>query len=505
MQNWNTTEAGELVSRQLTTRAGNGAKSSNSTYAGGLWRGNNHTWIYSGYIWNRSESDVTWTWRFTFDDNVRLMIDGVVVKDVTLGQGVVYQDHTLTPGPHAIEIRYGDGTGEVGPASGLGGLTYDPQGRGSTDVNDYILLQDPGDGSLLTTHVGEVPEPARPVIHVTGGTLKPSTVPAPGLFEGRIDDNSFDKVTPNPATAIEFTTTAANGSCGENGSINGKLWPKNSTYVYTGYIWNRSESDVTWTFAENFDDSVLLVIGGTTVINGGGGWNVPTKGTITLAPGPHAFEVRFGQGGGGAAGNVAGWWTSSAISFAVDWQGRDAENLSYYEVPTDPGDGSLFTRTATNPLAMESVFAEAEVRLETGTTLDLNGESCAVGLLTGGGSVINGTLASGTVLSPAGDEAIGTLVLDGVTLSEGTTYRVTVSGATSDCLTSTGTMDLSQVLIVSATDAELTESTYVIAQAVGGFAGDKPAISGFPSKYKIVRAATEMRLTSQGGAVMLLK
>jgi hypothetical protein len=128
-----------------------------------------------------------------------------------------------------------------------------------------------------------------------------------------------------------------------------------------------------------------------------------------------------------------------------------------------------------------------------------------VGLLTGGGSVINGTLASGTVLSPAGDEAIGTLALDGVALSEGTTYRVTVSGATSDCLTSTGTMDLSQVLIVSATDAELTESTYVIAQAVGGFAGDKPAISGFPSKYKIVRAATEMRLTSQGGSVMLLK
>ena len=97
MQNWNTTETGELVSRQLTTRAGNGAKTSNSTYAGGLWRGNNHTWIYSGYIWNRSESDVTWTWRFTFDDNVRLMIDGAVVRDVTLGQGVVYQDHTLTP------------------------------------------------------------------------------------------------------------------------------------------------------------------------------------------------------------------------------------------------------------------------------------------------------------------------------------------------------------------------------------------------------------------------
>ena len=63
MQNWNTTETGELVSRQLTTRAGNGAKTSNNTYADGLWRGQ-PPWIYSGYIWNRSERrDLTW--RFT--------------------------------------------------------------------------------------------------------------------------------------------------------------------------------------------------------------------------------------------------------------------------------------------------------------------------------------------------------------------------------------------------------------------------------------------------------
>ncbi|OQB37802.1 MAG: hypothetical protein BWY06_02235 [Candidatus Latescibacteria bacterium ADurb.Bin168] len=248
-----------------------------------------------------------------------------------------------------------------------------------------------------------------------------------------------------------------------------------------------------------------MVIDGVTVINGGGGWNVPTKGTITLAPGPHAFEARFGQGGGGAAGNVADWWTNKEMAFAVDWQGRDAGDLSFYEIPVDPGDGSLFTCTAIDPYATEGVFVNAEVNLEAGTTLDLNGESCVVGLLTGSGTVSNGTLAAGTVLSPAGDEAVGALALDGVTLAAGTVYRVTVSGAASDCLTATGTMDLSQVLVVPATDAELTVPTYVIAQAGGGFTGDKPALNGFPSKYKIIRTATEVRLTSQGGAVMMIK
>ncbi|HOM58601.1 MAG TPA: autotransporter-associated beta strand repeat-containing protein, partial [Kiritimatiellia bacterium] len=507
LQNWNTTDTGEPVSRQLTTRAGNGAKTANSTYANGLWRGGNHTWIYTGYLWNRSETDVTWTWRFTFDDNVRLMIDGTVVKDVTLGQGVVYQNHTLTPGPHTIEIRFGDGTGDVGPASGLGGLTYDPLGRGSTDVNNYILLQDPGDGSLLTTHADYVTEQSieRPVVHVTGGTVKLNSRPAPGLFEGRVDNQSFDKVTPNPATAIELTTTAANGSGSANGSINGKSWPTNSTYVYTGFIWNRSANDVTWTFAENFDDSVLLVIDGITLINGGNGWNTPTRSTITLPPGPHAFEVRFGQGGGGVGGNVASWWTNKDMSFAVDWQGRDAEDISYYEIPVDPGDGSLFTCSAVDPFASEGVLATVEVKLEADTTLDLNGETCTVGLLSGSGAVINGTLAPGTILSPAGDTRVGTLALDGVTLSAGSSYRVTVSGTTSDCLTTTGTMDLSQVLIVPAADAELTVPTYVIARADGGFTGDKPTVSGFSSKYKIIRTATEIRLTSQGGAVMVIQ
>lgn len=503
---WNTSSNGTVIGRQLTTRAGNGAIAPNVIYADGMWRGNYHTWIYSGVLWNREGSDVTWTWRFTFDDNVMLTIDSNIVKNVTLGNGIVYQNYTLTPGPHAIEVRFGDGTGNVGPASGLGGLTYDPQGRGTTDPANYILLQDPGDGSLLTTEVeaGE-PVPASAAINVNEGTLRLVSIPVAGLWEGRIDNKSFDTTTPNPSNTVELTTTAANGYCGANGIINGKPWPTNTTYVYSGYIWNRTGSDATWTFAENFDDSVKLTVEGTVLIANGSSWNIPTKGTITLGPGPHPFEVRFGQGAGGAAGNIAQWWTNNLMTFAVDWQGRDSTDLNNYAVPADPGDGSLFTCSLADPQASTDLLADVTVTLAENTVLDLNGGSYRVGLLAGSGAVSNGTLAAGTVISPAGDDAVGTLSLEGISFAEGVVYRLTVFGAACDRLTSTGVLDFSGVSIVASTDPDCTVSTYVIAHADGGITGAKPAVSGFPSKYKIVRNGADLLLTSQGGAILLLK
>ena len=498
-EGWNTTGAGTLVSTQLTTRAGNGLLAANTTYAGGLWNGNYHTWIYKGILWNRAANDVTWTWRFTFDDNVMLKIDNTVVRNVTLGEGVVLQNHTLTPGPHTIEIRFGDGTGSVGPASGLGGLTYDPLARSSTNPADYMLLLDSGDGSLLTTViVPESIEPTRAVVNVNEGTLR-AVKPEIGLWEGRID-SSFDRSSANPATSVQMTTRAANGSCGEYQYISGAYWPINSTYIYTGYIWNRTGNNVTWTFAENFDDSVFLRIDNITVLDNGE-WNVLTKGTITLTPGPHTFDVRFGQGTGGAGGTSF----PTGSSFAVDLQGRDSTDTSYYTVLTDPGDGSLFTRMLLDPLTTAGVLASASVNLAAGTTLDLNNEAQKVGEVAGIGVVSNGTLTADTALSPAGDAAIGALTLEGVTLSAGITYRLTVEGATSDSLLSSGALDLSGVTLVPATAAELTEPTYIIAHADGGFVGAKPAVSGFPSKYIISRQGNDLLLTSQYGTMLLFR
>jgi len=119
--------------------------------------------------------------------------------------------------------------------------------------------------------------------------------------------------------------------------------------------------------------------------------------------------------------------------------------------------------------------------------------------------VTNGTLKAGTILSPAGDAAVGSLTLEGVTLAAGITYRLTVDGATSDSLLSSGALDLSGVTLVPATGEEPTASTYVIAHAEGGFIGAKPALSGFPSKYIISKQDKDLLLTSQYGTLILLR
>ncbi|MDD4442171.1 MAG: autotransporter-associated beta strand repeat-containing protein [Kiritimatiellae bacterium] len=154
-KNWDILTPNPKTSVVLTTRAGNGPKASNGVYADGSWVGNYHTWVYSGYLWNRADTAVTWTWRGTFDDNVMLKIDHTLVLNT--GNGGTTATYTLKPGPHAIEIRFGDGTGSVGPdatITSLGGLTYD-----TGDGLGLRLLTDPGDGSLLTADLG----PAAPL------------------------------------------------------------------------------------------------------------------------------------------------------------------------------------------------------------------------------------------------------------------------------------------------------------------------------------------------------
>ncbi len=112
---------------------------------------------YSGYIWNRTNAPVTWTFAGNVSSWLRLKIDGQQVFDMTntkiTGRGTV----TLDPGPHTIyivnECKINDG-GIQNSSTNMTwnklGLRYDPQGRDSTNGVDYVVLEDPGDGSLLT-------------------------------------------------------------------------------------------------------------------------------------------------------------------------------------------------------------------------------------------------------------------------------------------------------------------------------------------------------------------
>jgi len=520
-QNWNATADGLYMGRQLTTRAGNIPFGVNfADPQAEFWGGNNHTWVYKGILWNRGETSVTWTWRLLFDDDIMLKIDDQLVAEArNNNQTPTYADTILAPGPHEIEIRFGDGSGSVGPHSGLGGLTYDPNGGGaSSDLSNFILLEDPGDGSLLTTDLDWTPseetvESEYPVVNVRDGTLRLRASAAAGLYEGRLG-GSFNETDPNPEDCIELTTTAANGACSSNGYINDKHWPDSTTYVYTGYIWNRTGGDATWTFAENFDDNVRLWIDATPyTLNWDNpqqvlrdmGWNVPTCGTITLSPGPHKFEVRFGQGGGGAAANPTSNGWGNDMSFGIDFGGNDQVDRSYFQFLEDPGNGSLLTWTLYDNLGKDELLETAQVNLGDTAVLDLDTTSHKVGVIAGSGTVINGILAGGSVISPAGDDAIGTLAFDGVTFAPGVTYRVTTDGSACDLITVTGTLDLSGLTIVPATEVMPTLPSYVIAHATGGFIGGKPALDGFPSKYRMMTRGNDLLLTSLGGTVLILR
>ena len=667
---------------QLTTAAGNGIKESNATFAGGRWAGNNHTWIYTGYVWNHEATNVTWTFRASFDDNVSLWIDNDIAATIvrTSNATDMSVDKTLAPGPHLFRVYFGDGSGNVGNNhSGVSGLEFD-----TGDGKGWRALADPGNGSFITVSK----EPWGPFWRKLLNT--PSQ---PGLWEGALS-NSRNTVDPNPCTSIQQTTRGANGTCGANGNINGFPWPDDIMVIYSGYIWNHADHDVTWTFIENFDDTALLVIDDAVILSDAGSGSV-TRGRVTLTPGPHRFEVRLGQRGGtaGLSNTRPAWWPAVTDggkgSFLVDFQGRLDDDIANYQIlenpetglpilttgpalpgtdvkdsvtiengtlalgaqpglfegmiasgwdasstnpktsvqlttrtgnipkahnttsgipaitnfwagnnhtwvytgyiwnrtdadqtftfwgsfddhvslridnveilydnntvgvranatlkpgPTpieirfadgsgsvgpnttdlpgglsyttvlnsttaadyillaDPGDGSLLTTS------LPSDYSNLSVDIAAPGVLDLCGGTNNVGLITGAGTVSNGILAAGTVLSPAGDAAVGDLTLANVTLAAGAKYRLTVNGAASDRLISSGTLDLTGLTIVPVPGMEFTEISYVIAYAEGGFTGAKPSLdSAFASKWKIIRGRQELVLTSIGGTILLLK
>jgi len=264
----------------------------------------------------------------------------------------------------------------------------------------------------------------------------------PGLWEGYIPGRQ-NTTLPNPCTSIELTTTAANGYANSNGSINGKSWPDNSTWVYTGYIWNRADTNETWTFAEHFDDDVLIVIDKVTVLNNTSS-STYSSANYTLTPGPHLFEIRFGQGGGNVGASGTSHWFNNTLAdrirgWGIDFQGRNSTTYGDFVLPTDPGDGSLFTatlgkedpdtalRVLSGTLLLPPVSGLLDgLTIEVGEngTLDLNGQPCDNITVTGSGKVINAAPGSGLTLSPGGDDRTGSLSVVGSL--NGATYRLTV-------------------------------------------------------------------------------
>ena len=120
---------------------------------------------YTGYMWNRESTNVMWTFVSCVANVTTLHIDGMqlfshqpTTSARTLGNATI----EVTPGAHRFRIgnhsQYhsnnmlkteGGMSGSVAEWKGMG-LRWDPLGRGTTNHENFVVLEDPGDGSLFT-------------------------------------------------------------------------------------------------------------------------------------------------------------------------------------------------------------------------------------------------------------------------------------------------------------------------------------------------------------------
>lgn len=209
-------------------------------------------------------------------------------------------------------------------------------------------------------------------IDVQDGTLTVDTVGA-GLMMTLVqcaDEAGVDAVI-NGETAIDWTKALPVVDFNRANSQQG--WGSNQVLAYKGYIWNRGTTDVTWTFAEHFDDGTHVLVDGVTVLKDMT-YITTALGRATLTPGAHTFEVRFAQKGGsaGPAGNTYHpEWPANTLAFGLAYESTDSYDITLYDHLTDLSSGEVFTLTAEGG----STFAADGLTVEAGAGVAFNGAS----------------------------------------------------------------------------------------------------------------------------------
>jgi autotransporter-associated beta strand protein len=254
-----------------------------------------------------------------------------------------------------------------------------------------------------------------PLLNVEGGTVKLPRGPAPGLWEGTNSTVIGGALTGSAAT----TNLIARGP----NILNNTLFPHYGARFgfntsYTGYIWNRTGADATWTFAMSAEQYTRMDIDGVEVMRQRRSTSAPEGNdgvhkfqAITLTPGPHLVHIRcnasklycttnmFVESGGTAR------WPQD-FGFVFDKQGRSVDVADYpdgdysaitnhFEVVLDPGDGSLFTRS----IDEADLPHFNEMRFAAGTTLDLNGNAYVASTLSGLPNIVS--TATDTMANPS--------------------------------------------------------------------------------------------------------
>ena len=240
-------------------------------------------------------------------------------------------------------------------------------------------------------------------------------------------------------------------------------WDNYGFARYQGYIWNRTETTADWSFALAMAGGGKLLIDDEVVVeNLSSNWYFLWTNTVSIAPGPHKFDLRLynqGYSSGGYRQPFLYWYGNGSerdadydtwakgIGFAYDpnGRGRDKEtafNSDNYLMASNNvsrafvgGDGVLFTcDTRTQEECGDEIaavvrgrFAELVARPE--AVLDLSGSQwpMQVATLEGILTVTNGSLKieSAWKIATADVNAGGKLVVNGtLTFADGVTAAV---------------------------------------------------------------------------------
>jgi autotransporter-associated beta strand protein len=310
-----------------------------------------------------------------------------------------------------------DGSGAIENLSGtshIGGtVTISSSTTFGSDAGTLTVDKDIAGGKNILTFTGA----GNMVFNgaISGDAISHSA----GLLETQ-SDSEFDTSSYNPPPIGTDTAPPGNPAYGSDiqlypfmaetsGNDNSLIavtnhrWGTSDTWIYTGTI-NfpndpKTPGSGTLTFAKSIDDYTLLRIDGVTYINDTNWQNALNTGGITLAAGPHIFDLRLANGGGGAgaiynnqvtSAGWTGWGPSIGFIYRVDSGTTDpmanSKNVSDYVIPTDPGNGSLFqvdfpnvlTKSGKGTVTFNGNNTYQEATLITGGTL-VGGSSNALG------------------------------------------------------------------------------------------------------------------------------
>ena len=237
------------------------------------------------------------------------------------------------------------------------------------------------------------------VLEVTQGRLTLYGNPHAGFITGQSGpvgnaSSLANNTTPVYANSVVLKPLQAYSSLGN--SIG-----KSNCVTWAGYIWNRSATNETWTFAFAVAQGTRFDFRGTKIM-----WDYDFFAKKRLlfytfndvAPGPNKIMIRtYGsQSSGGwpveASRLTNAVWRNS-FGMAIDRLGRNSRNWQDYEEIADPGDGSLITVSDDGSLPSadpEWNVAFSHLKLAPDGELDANGRELSLKTVEGVGKVLNG-------------------------------------------------------------------------------------------------------------------